>query len=70
MTQSQIINPSGRYRMTKAAELMGIGRSTLYKYIGEGKVRTEYVNRIDGTQRQVVKGIEIIRYVRNFKINE
>ena len=56
--------PSGRYRPATAARLMGISRCTLYKYLGENRVKSEFINE-KGVQRQVIKGIEIIKFNEN-----
>jgi hypothetical protein len=44
--------------------MMGIARCTLYKYLGENRVKSEFVNE-KGVQRQVIKGIEIIKFNEN-----
>ena len=58
------ILPSGRYRPAVAARMMGIARCTLYKYLGENRIKSEFVNE-KGVQRQVIKGIEIIKFNEN-----
>ena len=55
------ISPSGRYRMSDAARLMGISRSSLYNYAKDGTIRTK-VQKLNGKVRQYVQGLEIIRY--------
>ena len=55
------ILPSGRYRPATAARLMGIARCTLYKYISEKRVKSEFTTE-RGMQRHYIKGIEIIRF--------
>jgi excisionase family DNA binding protein len=45
-------------RITEASRLFGLGRSTLYTLIGEGRIRTKLVK----TRRDAVSGIRLISF--------
>ena len=53
--------PTGRYRPATAARMMGIARCTLYKYISEKRVKSEFTTE-RGMQKHYIRGIEIIRF--------
>ena len=55
------VKPSAYYNMTLAAKLMHISRSSLYIYIKNENIKSEFVKR-NGKIKQKIKGIEIIKY--------
>nr|DAW60314.1 MAG TPA: helix-turn-helix domain protein [Caudoviricetes sp.] len=52
------VSLTGRYSPTHAAEILEISRSTLYRYIDDGKLKCK-VRR--SNNRQVIEGREILR---------
>ena len=53
--------PTGRYRPATAARMMGIARCTLYKYISEKRIKSDFAIE-KGVPRHFIKGIEIIKF--------
>ena len=55
------IEPSGKYKLSTSAKLMNIGRTSLYRYIEQGVIKTELTKCKSKTGR-FIKGIEIIKF--------
>lgn len=52
------IRQDGRYSITDASRLIGVSRNTLYRYIGEGMLKTR-MRKVNG--RKFIHGSELIK---------
>lgn len=56
------IEPEGRYNMVESARILGISRSTLYRYMVDGKVKFG-IRKVNGSK--YITGLQIVQIWRN-----
>ena len=57
------IDPDKPYKITKVAELLGVGRDTVYRELDDGKMEYHNIRK-----NKIVYGREIIAYLEKCKV--
>lgn len=52
------VKPTSKYSISKTAELLGVDRSTIHRWIKQKKIKREYRQ---ATESPVITGLEIIK---------